>query len=91
MENKKVKRYLCSGYDSSMREFAVGGWVSWEDYSEFKDKLEKFINAGDAMHDAISTIDPQRFEKNRNMIMTDAEYLAVSKWRIAKNPDYNKA
>jgi chromosome segregation ATPase len=54
-------------------------------------QVERLTKAGDAMDDAISEIDPQRSERHRFMQMTDAEYLAVMKWRTAKDPNYNRA
>ena len=56
-----------------------------------KAEVERLTKAGDAMDNAISEIDPQRSERHRFMQMTDAEYLAVMKWRTAKDPNYNRA
>lgn len=61
-------------------------WI-WE-HRQTNDALRE---AGDAMDNAISEIDPQRSERHRFMKMTDAEYLAVMKWRTAKDPNYNRA
>lgn len=52
---------------------------------------KKFLEAGNAMDNAISELDPQRLERSRYGRMTDAEYVAVIKWRTAKDPDYNRA
>lgn len=41
MENNKVKRYLCSGYDGVMIPFGVGDWVAYEDYCKLKDDFDK--------------------------------------------------
>lgn len=41
MENNKVKRYLCSGYDGVMIPFGVGDWVAYEDYCKLKDDYDK--------------------------------------------------
>lgn len=41
MENNKIKRYLCSGYDGVMIPFAVGDWVAYEDYCKLKDDYDK--------------------------------------------------
>lgn len=68
-----------------------GEWVKWEDYASLKAEVKKLTEAGNAMDNAISEIDPQRAERHRFMRMTDAEYLAVMKWRIAKDPNYNRA
>lgn len=54
-------------------------------------EAERFRSAGDAMDNAITELDPQRLERSRYGRMTDAEYVAVMKWRTTKNPDYNKA
>ena len=82
----------------TLSNFTIGGalvekseWVAYEEYEKLNEELKKFREAGDAMEEAISTIDPQRFESHRTMRMTDAEYVAVTKWRIARDPEYNKA
>jgi hypothetical protein len=56
-----------------------------------KAEVKKLTEAGNAMDNAISEIDPQRAERHRFMRMTDAEYLAVMKWRVTKDPNYNRA
>jgi hypothetical protein len=77
-------------------------WVLESDYLNMKESLEaenarlkaevkKLTEAGNAMDNAISEIDPQRAERHRFMRMTDAEYLAVMKWRVTKDPNYNRA
>lgn len=58
---------------------------------EAQDDIVRLRKAGDAMDNAISDIDPQRAERHRFMKLTDAEYIAVTKWRTAKDPNYNKA
>lgn len=51
MENNKVKRYLCSGYDGVMIPFGVGDWVAYEDYCKLKDNYDK-----NSTIDVISTV-----------------------------------
>lgn len=60
-----------------------GEWVKWDD-------VQKLITAADEMDSVIASYDPQRAERHNIMRLTDAEYIAVNKWRIAKNPDYYK-
>jgi len=72
-------------------ESEQGRYVEYEDYARLKAEVERLTKAGDAMDSAISEIDPQRSERHRFMKMTDAEYLSVTKWRTAKDPNYNRA
>jgi hypothetical protein len=58
---------------------------------KLNEKVEALTVAGNSMDNAISEIDPQRLERHRFMQMTDNEYLAVMKWRTAKDPNYNRA
>lgn len=60
-----------------------GKWVKWSD-------VQKLVEAGNEMDNVIASYDPQRKERHNVMRLTDAEYVAVNKWRIAKNPDYYK-
>jgi len=62
-----------------------------EEVEKLKAEVKKLTEAGNAMDNAISEIDPQRAERHRFMRMTDAEYVAVMKWRVAKDPNYNRA
>lgn len=62
-----------------------------EEIANLKAEVARLRKAGDAMDYAISEIDPQRAERHRFMKLTDAEYIAVTKWRTAKDPNYNKA
>jgi len=87
------KRYSLRNPEISYgtKEDKNGEYIRYEEYSTLKSEFEKLIKAGDAMNDAISEIDPQRLERHRFMQMTDNEYLAVMKWRTAKDPNYNQA
>ena len=60
-------------------------------HARLTDEIERILEAGNGMDNAISEIDPQRLERHRFMRMTDAEYVAVMKWRVTKNPNYNRA
>ena len=62
-----------------------------EEIANLKAEVARLRKAGDAMDYAISEIDPQRAERHRFMKLTDAEYIAVTKWRTAKDPNYNRA
>ena len=62
-----------------------------EEIANLKAEVARLRKAGDAMDYAISEIDPQRAERHRFMKLTDAEYIAVTKWRTAKDPNYNQA
>lgn len=62
-----------------------------EEIASLKAEVKRLRKAGDAMDYAISEIDPQRAERHRFMKLTDAEYIAVTKWRTAKDPNYNRA
>ena len=71
---------------------AIGAYAeAKEEVKQLKAQVKKLTEAGNAMDNAISEIDPQRLERHRFMRMTDAEYLAVMKWRVAKDPNYNRA
>jgi chromosome segregation ATPase len=71
---------------------AIGAYAeAKEEVKQLKAQVKKLTEAGNAMDNAISEIDPQRAERHRFMRMTDAEYLAVMKWRVTKDPNYNRA
>lgn len=80
-------------FELKMLSEALKRMVTRRDKSlvRLNEQLENLTLAGNAMDNAISEIDPQRLERHRFMQMTDAEYLAVMKWRTAKDPNYNRA
>jgi hypothetical protein len=65
-----------------------GKFCEYRDYVKLEAENAKLRAAGDEMDLAISSVDPQRAERHRFMRLTDAEYLAVVKWRTAKDPNY---
>lgn len=76
--------YQAQMIEAKVMEFSEGEYVLYSDY-------KRLLEAGNAMDNAISEIDPQRLERHRFMQMTDAEYIAVMKWRTTKDPTYNRA